>query len=390
MVTPLPQPSAVQPSAVRLANARDCVIALRGAPEAMSLAELAAATGLSRPTVQAVLEDLRASGIIASAPVTATGGAGRPARRVGFDASAATVAALDIGARTVHCVVADAAGRVLARSTTPSTLSDPLAALTQVLHGTGRLPDAVGIAVPGILAPDGRVARSLALPALEGLHLADSLADRLGRPVAVENDIKLAALAEHHLAPPAHSIVLLQLGHRISLAVVIGGEILQGAHRLAGELGSQRGMRWTESSQRGRLTWSTGDDGRALLERAAAGDAAARVEVEEFCAQIAPRLATVLLTVDPERVVVGGGLSRAGETLLAPLRRAVGRLLMTEHVPDLAPACLTADGALVGALGLGFEHGSAQLCGVPGVPAPWQRLRSTLPDSHPLPTPAGP
>ena len=203
----------------------------------------------------------------------------------------------------------------------------------QAVRGTGRAPSAVGVAVPGILDPAGHVSRSLAAPALEGVDLAGALAERLGCPVEVDNDIKLAALAEHHLGPAADSIVLLQLGHRVSVAVIVGGAILQGAHRLAGELGSQRGMRWTDSSVRGRLTWSTGDDAQELLERAAAGDPGAVQEVEEFCAQIAPRLATVLLTVDPERVVVGGGLSRAGETLLAPLRRAVGRLLMTEHAP---------------------------------------------------------
>src|SRR5699024_5383772 len=101
-------------------------------------------------------------------------------------------------------------------------------------------------------------------------------------------------------------------------------------------------------------------------------------EVEEFCAQIAPRLATVLLTVDPERVVVGGGLSRAGETLLGPLRSAVGRLLMTEHAPDLVPARLTTDGALVGALGVGFAHGSTRITGVPDVPAARHPRQSTL------------
>src|SRR5699024_3156918 len=166
-------------------------------------------------------------------------------------------------------------------------------------EAAGIAPDAVGVAVPGILGPEDRVARSLAVPDLEGLDLATALADRLGLPVAVENDIKLAALAEHHLAPPAHSLVLLQLGPRVSVAVLGGGAILQGAQRLAGELGSQRGMRWTDSSVRGRLRWSTGDDGKQLLERAAAGEAAAQAVVEEFCAQIAPRLATVLLTVDP-------------------------------------------------------------------------------------------
>ncbi|MDN5599611.1 MAG: ROK family transcriptional regulator [Brachybacterium sp.] len=373
------------PSAVRRANARDCVVVLREAAEALTLSELAAATGLSRPTVEAVLEELRASGIVAPASAANSGGAGRPARRFDFDASAATIAALDIGARTVRCLLSDAAGRVLARSTVPATGPDPLAPLVRAVTEAGAdagitpTPRTVGVAVPGILGPDGRIAQSLAVPALDGLELGAALSDRLDCPVTVENDIKLAALAEHHLAPPSHSIVLLQLGHRISVAVVVGGEILQGAHRLAGELGSQRGMRWTDSSVRGRLTWSTGDDGRQLLERAAGGDAAAQAEIEDFCAQIAPRLATVLLAIDPERVVVGGGLSRAGETLLAPLRRAVGRLLMTEHAPELVPAHLTTDGALVGALGLGFAHGSSQIAGVPDVPAPWHRFHATLP-----------
>lgn len=365
-------------SAVRRANARDCVVVLRESGDSLTLAELAAATELSRPTVAAVLEDLQSTGIVTPAPAAASGGAGRPARRFGFEPSAASVAALDIGARTVRCLVTDAAGSVLARAAVPTTGNDPLAPLQRALEETGTAPDAVGVAVPGILTPDGRIGRSLVVPGLDGLDLGADLTERLGCPVAVENDIKLAALAEHHLAPPAHSIVLLELGHRISLAVVVGGQILQGAHRLAGEIGSQRGMRWTETSVRGRLTWSTGDDGRELLERAAAGDTAAVREVEEFCAQIAPRLAGVLLTVDPERIVVGGGLSRAGETLLAPLRRAVGRLLMIDPAPEVVPANLTTDGALVGALGLGFTHGSTRLTGVPDVPAPWRRVHETL------------
>jgi len=373
MAMPLPNPSAV-----RRANARDCTVVLREAGGALTLAEIASATGLSRPTVDAVLEELRATGIAAPAPVAASGSAGRPARRFRFDPTAASVAALDVGTRTVRCVVADAAGRMLARAEAPMQGPDPIAPLVQAVRGTGLAPSAVGVAVPGILDPAGRVSRSLAVPALEGIDIAGTLAERLGCPVEVENDIKLAALAEHHLGPGAEGIVLLQLGHRVSVAVIIDGAILQGAHRLAGELGSQRGMRWTDSSVRGRLTWSTGDDAQELLERAAAGDLDAVQEIEEFCAQIAPRLATVLLTVDPERVVVGGGLSRAGETLLEPLRRAVGRLLMTEHVPEVVPARLTTDGALVGALGLGFAHGSARITGVPDVPAPWHRLDAGL------------
>lgn len=361
-------------SAVRAANARDCLLVLREAASALSVGEIAEGTGLSRPTVEAVLLDLVRDGAVTAAPLTASGTAGRPARRFAFEASAGTVAALDIGARSVRCLLTDLSGRMLSRTETALPADDPLGTLEGILRESGRTPDAVGLAVPGILSPEGHVAQSLAVPALVGLDLAQELSRRLDRPVIADNDIKLAALAEHQLGEDADSIVLLELGHRISLAVVLGGRILQGAHHLAGELGSQRGMRWTDSSVRGRLIWSTGEEAEPLLERAGAGDSAAQREVEEFCAQIAPRLATVLLTVDPERVVVGGGLSRSGETLLGPLRRALERLLMTEHPPEVVAARVTTDGAAIGALGRAFEHGSARFLGVPDVPAPWARF----------------
>src|SRR5699024_11447324 len=100
-----------------------------------------------------------------------------------------------IAARTVRCLLTVAAGRVLARSAAPTSgaarLPPLLRALSEAGEAAGIAPDAVGVAVPGILGPEDRVARSLAVPALEGLDLATALADRLGLPVAVENDIKL-------------------------------------------------------------------------------------------------------------------------------------------------------------------------------------------------------
>jgi predicted NBD/HSP70 family sugar kinase len=372
------------PSSLRAANTRDCLLALRGTAEALTVGELASATALSRPTVAAVLEDLVAAGAVVPAPAAAAAGAGRPARRFAFDPSAATVAALDIGARTVRCLVTDAAGAELARTAVPVSSRDPLGALAAAVAATGHRPRALGVAAPGILRADGTLAQSLAAPELVGLDLAGELSARLGCPVGVDNDIKLAALAEHHLGEAAESMLFVQLGHRISVAAILGGRILQGAHRLAGELGAQRGMRWTESSERGRLVWSTGAEAEPLLARAAAGEAAARAEVEGFCAQISPRLATVLLTLDPERVVVGGGLSRAGETLLGPLRRHLRHLLRTDEAPELVAARLTTDGALLGALGLAFGLGSATLHGVPGVPAPWTRF-PLAPTDHPDP-----
>lgn len=383
-----------QGHAVRHSNARSCLLALREASSPLTLSELASRTGLSRPTVGAVLHDLSASGLITHASPTEPGQPGRPARRVALDPSAVTVAALDIGATSVRSLVADGAGRIIARATVPATGGIDLDAMGRAAQAAGTMPGAVGIAVPGIVGADGRISQSLARPDLVGLDLGAELEQRLGCPVIAENDIKLAALAEHHLGRPAETtenaehaanvanaenIAFIQIGHRISVALIVGGVILQGSHRLAGELGIQRGMRWTAGSTRGRLTWSTGDEAQPLLERAAAGDAAAQREVEEFCAEIAPRLATVLLTIDPELVVVGGGLSRAGETLLDPLRRSLHHLLMTPDKPGVVAARLTTDGSLVGALGGAFAHGSEELLGIPAVPPPWSQFLTTPP-----------
>lgn len=412
-------------TAVRHAHARQCLLLLRDAPAPLTVARIAESTGLSRPTVDAVLADLAAAGSVrieAPSPGTAPG---RPARHFTLEPGAASVLAIDVGERSVRCVLADAVGTVLAShragidAEPPSTRTRPeagasspdgslrertarrLDALEQAVRTVHRLaardaertgsdlpaPTSLGVAVPGILDPAGQVTQSLAVEDLVGVDLAGELSGRLGCPVAVENDIKLAAYAEHHLSPAPADIALVQIGHRISVAMVLDGRILQGHRRLAGELGTQRGMRWTSRSQRGRLQWSTGDEAAPLLERAAAGDREALAEIDAFCAEIAPRLASLALTVDPERLVIGGGLSRAGSTLLDPLRHHVHRLLTIPDKPELVAARHTTDGALLGALGLAFEHGSIPVTGIPDVPAPWQHLTLTTPDPRPEGTP---
>ena len=148
----------------------------------------------------------------------------RPAdrRRFVFDPEVSTVAALDIGARSVRCLVADASGRLVAQASTPLTSSDPLDALERAVGS----PGALGIAAPGILGPDGRIAQSLAVPELIDVDLAGELSQRLGCPAVVENDIKLAALASTTSGAKRKCS---QLGNRISVAAILDGKILQGA-----------------------------------------------------------------------------------------------------------------------------------------------------------------
>ncbi|HEY9294100.1 MAG TPA: ROK family transcriptional regulator [Microlunatus sp.] len=401
-------------AAVRQANARDCLLQLRDASAPLTVGDLAERTGLSRPTVDAVLAELVDRGPVHNCARTEPSLPGRPARRFAFDAAGTVVAGIDIGARGMRCTLSDAGGNVITSigSAVP-TGADRTELVVDLVrravrqadqyqdHQESDQPDdvhrdgdhcdhdqhrrgrgdrtrlaAVGISVPAILDHDDQVVQSLTVGEWIGFDLRKELSARLDCDVWIENDVKLAAYAEHHLGSGADNSILVQIGNRISIAVIIDGKILQGSHRLAGELGSLRSMRWTRSSRDGQLVWSDGTEAVEVFRRAEAGDDQALQEIDAFCAEIAPRLAALLLTVDPELVVIGGGLSRAGETLLTPLRRRVSELLMTPDLAEFVTAGLTTDGSLTGALGHAFEHGSNEIFGIPGVPAPWCRWRN--------------
>lgn len=387
-------------AAVRQANARECLMILRDAEEPLTVADLATRTGLSRPTVDAVLQDLIAAGPVRTTEPSESSTPGRPARRFVANPSTTLVAGVDVGADAIRCTVTDAAGRTVARTqrrldpTAPrdhfdavtDAVEDVVATATERVRSDHDRPyptddildlrlAAVGLAVPGIFDHDHRLTHSVTFPEWTGTDLGAELSQRLGCPVVVENDLKLAAYAEHHIGETAANMIFVQLGRRISVALMVGGRILQGSHRMAGELGAQRGMRWTASYDHAGLHWSTGREARPLFDRAAVGDPQAIAEVDEFCEQIAPRLATLVLTIDPELVIIGGGLSLAGDVLLEPLRRHLDQLLPAPARPEVAAARLT-DGPVTGALGHAFDQASEQIFGIPDVPPPWCRLRA--------------
>lgn len=382
----------VDGAALRQANAARCAETLRDAERPLTIRQLSARVGLSRPTVEAVLGDLGRRAPIVDDDRAGASGAGRPARRYGFVPSAGCVAGVDAGPHQVRVLVTDLAGTRVAEH---EQLTDPglsgeerlaavCAAVGAATAGAGPLR-AVGVALPGILDHQRILAQSLAIPAWVGMSVGERLATELGCAVVVENDIKLAALAEQRLrsaadgATQVDDLVFLHLGHRVALAVMINGEVIQGSHRIAGELGTLRGMRWTSRSHRGQLQWRTARTAEAVFAAAAAGDDAARQEVAEFCAELAPVVATILLTVDPSLVVIGGGLSRAGALLLDPLTTAVHRLLtVVTAQPPLEGSLLVDDGAACGALGHAFEELSAAVVGVAGVAPPWRRWSPTV------------
>lgn len=86
----------------------------------------------------------------------------------------------------------------------------------------------------------------------------------------------------------------------------------------------------------------------------------------------------IALTVDPALIVIGGGLSRAGDDLITPLAKAVHHMLMTDGKPVITTSLLKSNGTLCGALGSAFETHSTEILGVPGVPPRWHRWPGTF------------
>ncbi|MEV0285997.1 MULTISPECIES: ROK family transcriptional regulator [unclassified Kribbella] len=372
--------------AERSENQVACLRFLAGAEEARTVGVISAETGLSRPTVHAVLDDLLEAGLVVpTGPSTA--GPGRPARAFRFAREAGLVAGVDLGPRGARAVICDLSGRRLGYTELKGRRNAGIALIQRAIHTVaeesavdlGRLR-AVGLALPGVIETNGHLRASLALPGLVGLPVAEIVSQDVGCPVTVDNDIKLAALAEQRggAGRGYSDVVYLQIGRRLSVSIVLNGVIRQGRHRLAGELGAQRGMRWTRNAERGQLIWTSHPTGEAVLTAAAAGDLDAQAEIEDFCAQIAGRIATVLLVVDPEVVVVRGGRPQDSSALLRPLAAAVERELVFPERPPFVASALGREAVVLGAVGNAFDQFSSGIYGVHDYPSPWIQLTNDL------------
>ncbi|GAA1912286.1 ROK family glucokinase [Nocardioides lentus] len=306
---------------------------------------------------------------------------------------AAVRVGVDVGGTKVLAGVVDDEGRVLrtARRSTPGRLATPEATEDALVEAVLDAADgapllAVGVAAAGFVDAAGeRVAFAPHLP-WRGEPVRDRLAERWRAPVTLDNDANAAAWAEYTLgaARGADTAVVVTLGTGIGGGLVVGGRLHRGRGGMAGEFGHGQLVpdgRPCECGRRG--CWEQYCSGNALLREAragvgtSAGPLAARcdgdpaaltgVMVTEAAAEgdevalhafevvggwLGVGVANLVATLDPDVVVVGGGLVAAGELLLAPGRAALRRALVAaahREVPDLTPAAFGPEAGVVGA-----------------------------------------
>lgn len=265
---------------------------------------------------------------------------------------------LDLGGTQLKAGLVDPAGGVSGFLCLPARAAEsadaPLevaAAAVRELGADGSLPP-VGLGCPGVIDPasGALVGRTPHLPHWDSLPVRARLAGLIGRDLVVDNDANLAALAEHRVgaARGARVSLTVTVGTGIGCGVVVDGRVLRGAHGGAGELGhlpldgrypcrcGVPGCVEPECSgsglvARAREAGLAAGSAEAVFALAAAGDARAARLVGRMCDRLGALIGAAVQLLDPEVVVVGGGVSAAGEALFGPLRAAVARHALESH-----------------------------------------------------------
>jgi len=344
--------------------------------------DLSRSLEISRTSVENAVSVLSDSGLIVDAPVASVGGAGRPARHYSFHAEAGTVVGVDIGVASVRVLLSDLAGRVIAQRSFPGVEAHPdgaakLAAVIddvrQTLGGASVASSrvrAIGVSLPGLVDDAGRVVLSVVIPEWSGADIGAQLRQAFGCPVSVDNGVRLAAVAEHHLgvAQLVDDVIYLSVGNRISMGLILGGRPRRGIHNAAGDIGrlAFRGL----NTETGQISWRTAPTAAEVFAAARAGDRAAQDELDAFIEELAHGIATLTMTVDPAMIVIGGGLSAAHEQLLDPLRQALPRHLGLPFQVPLAEARLGGEAAAHGAVVHAFQRHAADIYGIDDMPVP--------------------
>ncbi|GAA4049444.1 ROK family protein [Nonomuraea soli] len=333
--------------------------------EALTIPMIAQVTGLSKTAADSVVANLVELGWAEAVEPLAPTGAGRPASRYRFRAEAAVVVGIDIGPHTTRAELADLNGEVLAGDSVSPSLTDPPGALVadavqvvdRLLAAQGRTRAevwSIGVAIPAVVYRDV-VTRGA--EGWEGFNVRAALESHFDCPISVENDSNLAAFAEawQGSATTATSMTYVHSGNRTGAGVVLNNTVVRGANGAAGEIGALPQLGW-ENAQEHLHDVELLDGRRAnraeVFAAAAAGDPLAVQAVDRFSGVIAIGIAALVLAVDPEIVVVGGGNVRAGDTFLEPLRRHVERLCTVRPAPPIVPSTLMERASITGAAGL--------------------------------------
>ncbi|MGR3936091.1 ROK family protein [Streptomyces sp. BRA346] len=344
-----------------------------------SRAQLARDTGLSKPTVSTALAALEEAGLVREAGRQAPPDRGRVAVLYEPDPTAGYVLGLDIGRSWLRVAAADLDGTVVARSDvrnrgrSAAAMADlTVAAARRVVADAGVDPALVAhtvVGAPGVYDPERRRVRyAVNLPGWGRAGLLDRMREELGTPLSVHNDANLAALGEYTFGAGRGSrlFVFVMVGTGLGMGVVADGRLFTGAHGAAGEIGflptlPSGGRDLEDAVAGGAVVRAARERGMArpgsakdVFDAARDGVEPAVAAVRQEAERLAHVIAAVAAVLDPDLVVLGGGLGGGADLLLRPVTTTLHRIGPLR--PRVRASTLGEDAVLMGAVATATEE----------------------------------
>ncbi len=348
----------------------------------ISRAALAKRSKLSPPTVSALVDSLLTRrGLLRTVGPGVSSGGRRPVM-VDFNAEYGYVAGVDAGSHMLRFGLADLQGRLVSRFEQPTPTSSRSAVIDRLQEGIAKLfrdaaidPArlfAIGVGAPGMVdVAGGRIISAVNLPGWIDVPLRQILNETFAVPVAVDNDVNMAALGEMWAgsARRESNFVFIALGAGIGAGIIIDGRLHRGGRWYAGEVGHMNldhrqwavdfgGQGYLErqagaaaiarAAERLGMDRSSTDGSHALFEAARHGNRQAIRLVNQLAVYLGTAIANVTTVLDPALIVIGGGISHADDLLLDPIRNVASRIV--SNCPEIRLTALGDDAQLLGSL----------------------------------------
>ena len=303
---------------------------------------------------------------------------------------------IDVGGTGVKAGVVDESGRIIAKATIKTAVEKGAdAVMEDMAEGAGQAVEkagltmeeieAIGIGIPGVLDPATGIVPFCTnlgwhqVPVIERMH------ELTGRPIYVDNDATVAALAESVAGVSAgvKNSVFLTLGTGVGGGIVIDGKVYSGTHGVASELGHhithmggekctcgnrgcweryasataliRMGKEAAAAHPESALAKFTDLTAKDVVDSAKAGDETALAVFDQYTEELALGMVNIINFLDPEIIAIGGGVSAAGEFLLEPIRQKLKKYVFYKDLPysEIKLATMGNDAGIVGAAMLG-------------------------------------
>ncbi len=379
--------------AVKRRIRKNVILGILQKHDALSFTEISHQTKFSLPVVSDLVKELIQEGFVQ--PVeTRPVKIGRPPEMVKINPHARYIIGIDIGRVTTNLVLIDMKREVVAELEVDTIavrdepkIFDAIEHEVRQLIKHAAIPDekilGIGVAIPGLV--DSKTGRSYTYLNASEKAVRDILEERLGKPVAIENDAKAMALGEKYFgaAQDVQHALVLNLGWGIGMGIILNGEIYYGSRGFSGEVGHIRVMDngylcecgkqgCLESVASGRAIQRIAQDRLKagakskllemnpgnlesitvanIVEAACAGDQFSIELLEEAGKAIGEVIAYLINLFNPEKIILGGRVSNAGRFILYPIQTAAFRYSLIELQREISIE-ISRLGARSGALG---------------------------------------